>query len=76
MISQELLKDMGFEKGSGWDHEVWYHECDFWVHFGGDDDLGMPDCQIYAGETTRPEFFKKFMSTFESGIHARARICW
>jgi hypothetical protein len=36
MINKEILKQMGFKKcdnTSGWNHEVWWHSSDCWVHF-------------------------------------------
>jgi len=33
MIDLGLLKDLGFEKGKGWDHEVWTYKGMCWVHY-------------------------------------------
>lgn len=34
MLDRELLKDIGFVRGTGWDHEVWVYEGMFWLHYG------------------------------------------
>lgn len=34
MLDKGLLKDIGFVRGTGWDHEVWVYEGMFWIHYG------------------------------------------
>jgi hypothetical protein len=37
-LDRELLKDLGFERGKGWDHEVWVYEGMLWLHYGNYDE--------------------------------------
>lgn len=73
MIDRTLLEDIGFEKGSGWDHEVWVYEGDFWVHYSNDF-FGLPGQQINGNTATRKEFFKMFIAQIEKSIMESARV--
>lgn len=59
MIDRQVLKDMGFVLGTGFDFEVWYHEYDFWVYF--DDNYVSVYPYTINGNESMPDFFKKFM---------------
>lgn len=61
MIDRELLSDMEFVEcpRSGWNHEVWYHDSDFWVHFG--DPIKGNKHEISAS-ASRKEFFRRFIA--------------
>ena len=59
MIDKKMLKDMGFIKGDGWEHEVWVYNGDFWVHFNSEF-AGLEGQQI-SGGATRVEFFKMLL---------------
>ena len=72
MIDRQLLRDMGFEEGSGWDHEVWVYEGDFWVHFGGEFS-GLDGRQIDGNADSRKEFFAMFIKQVERSIMENAR---
>lgn len=75
MINKELLKQMGFKKcdnTSGWDHEVWWHSSDCWVHFHNKLD---PNAKFYSyspglylhldGDSeSMTDFFKEFLSYY------------
>lgn len=74
LIERSLLEDLGFERcrnTSGWDHEVWYHKIDFWVHFFEDSDSNsqkMYHHEANAFITSRSEFLRKFLFEFENHI--------
>ena len=37
MIDRSILRGLQFrecDESSGWDHEVWYHKSDYWIHYG------------------------------------------
>jgi hypothetical protein len=56
-IDRDLLKDMGFELGTGWPGETWVYDGDFWVHFYPHP---AEDCHIdYM--TPRCVFFRMFI---------------
>lgn len=69
MIDKQILQDMGFRLAEGWDHEVWFHDSDFWVHFGIKNDHF--ESTIDGINSTMKEFFEKFLANFESGIESR-----
>lgn len=72
MIDKELLNDIGFVRAEGWDHEVWYHDCDFWVHFDGAFE-GLDGQQI-SGSASRSEFIAMFLEQFRRSIRDSATI--
>jgi hypothetical protein len=71
VLDREMLKDIGFVQGFGWDHEVWVYNGIFWVHFSP---IIIPP--KYSGtevnaSVTRRQFFQLFIacvvnSTLES----------
>lgn len=64
MIDRELLEDIGFLIGNGWDHEVWVYDGNFWVHFGGTID----ETNNHVHNTvTRKKFFEAFISAIRKG---------
>lgn len=65
MIDQELLKDIGFVRGKGFDHEVWVYDGFFWVHYDGKFG-GMKDRQIDGKKTSRKKFFKLFLGAMRA----------
>lgn len=68
MIDKQTLIDMGFVHGKYGDHEVYYHESDFWVHFGE-----VPHesrCNISANLGMK-DFFEKFFENYGLGIKER-----
>ena len=72
MIDKEILKDIGFEKGTGWEHEVWVYNGDFWVHYDGEFS-GLKGQQI-SGSASNGEFFEMFIENIERQIMERARV--
>ncbi len=67
-LDRELLTDMGFVPGTGWDHEVWVYEGKFWVHFGefkADSGYGG----VHADWTTRRAFFELFIEAITGVEH-------
>ena len=63
MIDRNLLKDIGFIKGSGWDHEVWVYEGNFWVHYGRDfnEFSGISGACVNSDTTDHKRFFIMFL---------------
>ncbi len=72
MIDRDLLKDMGFELGSGWDHEVWVYDGDFWVHFGGE--FGGIEGRQISSTATRKEFFEMFIDAIRDVVMESATV--
>jgi hypothetical protein len=80
MIERDLLQDLGFvkcESESEWDHEVWYHPIDFWVHY----DVPPPDdralhwtIEAYALYMSRSEFLKNFLYGVEEHFISSASV--
>lgn len=68
MLDRELLQDIGFERGTGWDHEVWVYHGNFWVHFGGGFG-GLEGCQIDGNTASRKEFFKMFLEAMRNDFY-------
>jgi hypothetical protein len=60
MIERTLLLDMGFVRGSGWDHEVWVYDGNFWVYYNGEF-AGLAEAQIDGSTCDRSTFFKLFL---------------
>ena len=63
MLDKQLLKDIGFRKGTGWDHEVWVYDGMFWLHYGEYDHdkyLSLPTA-LDGVSLSRKEFFAKFL---------------
>jgi hypothetical protein len=62
-IDRELLHDIGFEKGTGWDVEVWVYNGWFWVYFETDKSLidAEDTRSILITDYTRQQFFAKFL---------------
>jgi len=63
MIDRNLLKDIGFIEGSGWDHEVWVYEGNFWVHYGREfnEFSGIGGGDIDGDTTDLKTFFTMFI---------------
>ena len=75
MINKDLLKSIGFIKGSGWEHEVWVYEGDFWVHFG-DDFSKLEGQQVNGNTVTEREFFRMFTKRIkESTAECYDHLC-
>ena len=72
MIDKKILEQMGFKKGSGWDHEVWHYDGDFWVHFNGDY-KGLRGTQI-SGDASMEEFFSMFIERIQDCVIRRAHV--
>lgn len=76
-LDRDLLLDMGFILGSGWDHEVYVYEGWFWVHYGGAFD-GLPGRQIDGSTATRREFFTMFFEALRAelldSVHVEFRL--
>jgi hypothetical protein len=62
---------MGFVEAKGWGHEVWYHECDFWVHF--DDDFKDVSDRHVSSMLDRKGIFAQFLNQFERSIREQQR---
>lgn len=60
MIDREMLRDIGFIIGTGWDHEVWVYDGIFWVHYGGSF-VGIEGAEVDGNTTDRHTFFKMFV---------------
>jgi hypothetical protein len=68
MIDKKILEDMGFRLAEGCDHEVWYHDSNFWVHYGKE----VEACTYeVSGDLVMKEFFEKFLFNFESEIDSK-----
>ena len=68
LIERSLLEDLGFERcknEAGWNHEVWYHDIDFWVHFVEETPRDMYYHEVNAFLSTRKDFLKKFLRCVE-----------
>jgi hypothetical protein len=77
MLDRDLLKDIGFELGSGWDMEVWVYKGEFWVYFTDDESvLLILESRSVLASCSRKEFFKKFIDALEDDLMSRARITW
>lgn len=74
MIDRELLKDVGFELGTGWGHEVWVYEGNFWVHYGGEFS-GLIGAQIDGNTADRRMFFEMFLDRVVSSAVNSATYC-
>lgn len=61
MIDRNLLKEIGFELGTGWDHEVWVYDGMFWVHYGGEFS-GLPGQQIDGNIATNRQMFDMLLT--------------
>jgi len=72
MIDRQILKDIGFELGTGFDHEVWVYDGEFWVHFGGDFS-GISGRQI-SGDAEMKDFFAMFLEAVRNVVMESARI--
>lgn len=70
MLDREMLKDMGFELGKGWDHEVWVKDGYFWVHYTDEPTCVYLKSQIVSGYATRKEFFDVFLNYLENEYNA------
>jgi len=69
-IDRELLQDIGFEKGTGWDVEVWVFGGWFWVYFEDSPRRHqLPKSSILITDCTRQEFFEKFFEEFRFVLH-------
>jgi hypothetical protein len=66
MIERQMLKDMGFILGKGWDHEVWVRDGDFWVHYIEELDTNYLKDRKVSGYITRREFFNIFLGHLEN----------
>tara|TARA_R110000744_G_scaffold198148_1_gene317357 strand:+ start:149 stop:355 length:207 start_codon:yes stop_codon:yes gene_type:complete len=60
MVDKQILEDMGFVLGTGWDHEVWVRDGSFWVHYG-EYEPSLIGHRIISGYKTNKEFFDKFL---------------
>lgn len=71
MLDRELLKDIGFERGKGWDHEVWVYNGQFWVHFGDYDHGRWPTTATHVEGTrvTRKHLFTCFLKAILDDCH-------
>lgn len=67
MLDRQLLAGIGFEIGSGWDHEVWVYDGYFWVHYGGEFG-GLEGQQIDGNTATNKEFFAMFLEAVRKEI--------
>jgi hypothetical protein len=76
MLEKELLKDIGFVKGTGWDGEMWVFNGCFWVSYFDHDPGLLKDQHADGRKITRKRFFEKFISVIENEIMDRARVCF
>lgn len=85
MINKEILKQMGFKKcdsTSGWDHEVWWHSCDCWVHFHNKSNANSEFSDICFGRylivdgisETMGAFLKDFLAHYGETIFQSCSI--
>lgn len=63
MLDKELLKDLGFKRGKGFDHEVWVYDGEFWIHYGDYDHERWPDSSLHVNGTkiSRKELLRLFL---------------
>lgn len=71
MLDRELLKDIGFERGTGWDHEVWVYDGEFWIHYGDYDHEQWPDSSTHVNGTkiSRKELLRLFIERVKQVCH-------
>jgi hypothetical protein len=75
MLDRVLLQDIGFQRGTGWDHEVWVYEGMLWLHYGEyDKEYWLRDGSSFDGMSlSRKELFQTVIeavrqSTWESTV--------
>lgn len=74
MIERNLLEDVGFEPGKGWDHEVWVYDGKLWVYFGVQKtNRFLADDQIVGDSISRKDFFAWFTARIEKHAEEKAR---
>ncbi len=75
MLDRELLEDIGFELGHGWDGECWVYEGMFWVYYFDYDTDSVLQNWVMDGRTVnRKEFFGKFIEAIERRIRDSATV--
>lgn len=73
MIKREVLMQMGFIKGRGFDHEVLYHHSDCWVHYGARreferyDGYGSNYVHVNGDTDSMEHFFAEFIENVQAG---------
>lgn len=75
MISRATLKEMGFRKSDNpaWEHEVWYHDTEAWVHYGNNqkfdkyDAYGSTHVRFNGDTDNMTHFFAEFIANVQAG---------
>lgn len=67
-LDRELVRDLGFVIGKGWNHEVWVYEGYFWIHFGRYDEHYLSHPSAIDGETSRKDFLRQFIEAVKSEV--------
>lgn len=64
MLDRSLLQDIGFVRGTGWDHEVWVYAGMFWIHFGDYDRNWWPSSNTHVNgdEISRKEMLELLLN--------------
>ena len=61
MIDRNLLKEIGFELGTGFGREVWVYDGMFWVYYCGEFS-GLPGQQIDGNSATNRQMFDMLLT--------------
>ncbi len=78
MLSRDLLRAMGFRRMvlTHYNHEVWYHDYDTWVHFSNEQEAEIhPGYYLtFNNNVDQAAFFAAFFEHIEELTKRSARV--